>query len=83
MVSFHSTVGHSYETIYILSRNMAIYQKGQLKSVQLMVQLQHFGDYREPMVFSDERDCGNAVAWFHVEMRGQGLVNVDSSDEVY
>ena len=39
--------------------------------------------YREPAMFSDERDCGNAVAWFHVEMRGQGLVNVDSTDDVY
>ena len=51
MVSFHSTVGHSYETIYILSRNMAIYQKGQLKSVQLMVQLQHFEDLNQQMKF--------------------------------
>ena len=51
MVSFHSTVGHSYETICILNRNLAIYQKGQQKSVQLMVQLQHFEDINQQMTF--------------------------------
>ena len=44
-------VGHSYQTICILNRNMAIYQKGQQKSVQLMVQLQHFEDINQQMTF--------------------------------
>ena len=51
MVSFHSPVGHYYKTIFVLNRNMAKYQKGQLKSVQLLVQMQHFKDFDQQMKF--------------------------------